>query len=215
MSIIRVQLARVEPGASNDPALLRRLGVRDLDRISSLGFAADRDRAVTALAVARLELSRRLGVAPGMVPLLWPEITGGPPAVCGSTLGISWSHSGEWVAFALASGRRVGVDIERIPERTPIDALRKAGIRSLQEFVAREAVGKLVGQGLAVAWPSDATVRPFAAPSGYLGAVAAQGEDWSIDVQPQSQPDPPASASTPVISVWDTVRPSAQPYARR
>jgi hypothetical protein len=203
MTVIQVHLVPVLPGAADDPVLLARLGAGEREAISSLGFAADRDRAVTARAAARFELGRRLGLQPRRVPLLSLQLTGGRPVVRGTDIEISWSHSGGLVALSLASGRPVGVDIERLPARTPFRALARIGLASIQEFVALEAAGKVTGQGLAVPWPAGVSIRPFQAPAGYLGAVAAPGDDWSVDLHPPEPREPPASASATAIGLWD------------
>lgn len=217
MSVVHVQLVPVLPGAADDPVLVGRLADGEWERIRSLGFAADRDRVVTARAAVRQELGRRLGVQPRLVPLVAPGTTGGRPAVRGTTIGVSWAHSGDWVALALAVDRPVGVDIELVPARIPVEALRRVGIGSLPEFVAREAAGKATGDGLAVTWPAKASVRSFEAPAGYLGAVAAPGADWALDLRPWKQSDPPASASAAAIGLWDLTGAGARTavYARR
>jgi hypothetical protein len=211
VTVIDVQLVPVVPGAAEDPMLVGRLAAEELDAVGSLGFAADRDRAVTARAAARLELGRRLGLHPRLVPLVSPEITGAGPALRGTSLRVSWAHSGDWVALAFARGRPVGVDIEAMPDRVPVKALARFGLGSLRDFVAQEAAGKVTGQGLCDSWPPEVSVRPFTAPAGYLGAVAAPGYDWSVNLQPDPR-DPPAAASATSAGVWDTtglgVRPS-------
>lgn len=203
MTVVDVHLVPVLPGAADDPVVLERLGDGEREAIHALGFAADRDRAVTARAAARLELGRRLGLHPRLVPLACSDATGGRPTVGGTDIAISWSHSGGWVALALARGRPVGVDIERIPERAPVRALARIGLSSLRDFVAREAAGKVTGDGLALGWPPEIHVRPFSAPAGYLAAVAAPGDDWSPAVRPLEPRQPPASASARAIGPWD------------
>jgi hypothetical protein len=203
MTVVHVQLVPVVPGAADDPVLVGRLGAGERETIGSLGFAADRDRAVTARAAARLELGRWLGRQPRLVPLLSSDVTGGRPVIRGTNIQISWSHSGSWVALSLARGRPVGVDIELLPEPIPVGALRRIGLRSMEDFVAREAAGKVTGQGLTTTWPSGVSVRLFEAPAGYLGAAAALGEDWSLELRPAELRDPPASASATAIGLWD------------
>jgi hypothetical protein len=197
-------VVRVIPGASEDPLLLDRLGIGEREAIGTLGFAADRDRAVTARAAARLEVGRRLGVHPRVVPLLPEGIAGGRPCVAGASIGLSWAHSGAWVALALTTGQPVGVDIEAMPERVPLKALERIGLSSIHDFVAREAAGKVWGQGLEGSWPLDVSVRPFRAPIGYLGAVAAPGSEWTVELQSLEPRDPPTSVSARAPGVWDT-----------
>jgi hypothetical protein len=203
VTVIDVRLVPVVRGAADDPVLIGCLGVGEWEAIHSLGFAADRDRAVTARAAARLELGSRLGVHPRFVPLIPDETTGGRPVVRGANVGISWSHSGNWVALALARGRSVGVDIEAVPERVPVKALMRIGLGSIQDFVAREAAAKATGVGWSDSWPSGVRVRPFTAPTGYLGAVAAPGRDWSVSLLPPELDDLPAEASARAVGVWE------------
>jgi hypothetical protein len=206
MNRVYVKLEPVADGAAGDPGLLELLGPGDLERIGTLGFAADRDRAVTARAAARTELGRWLGVRPQAVPLVAPDVTGGRALVRGTNIAVSWAHSGAWVAVALARGVPVGIDIEKVPERTPVKALERMGVRSLEEFVAREAVGKLSGGGLAGPWPPGVTVRWPAAPEGYLLGVAAPGADWSVARIPSGSDGPPALASAVAVGLW-AIRP--------
>ncbi|MGH9156636.1 MAG: 4'-phosphopantetheinyl transferase family protein [Acidimicrobiales bacterium] len=174
-NVVDVWLVPVAPGAAADPSVLALLGDGGADGLSCLGFAADRDRAVCARAAARVELGRRLGLEPAAVALVTPP--GRRPLVVGHHIGVSWSHSGAWVALAVADGRAVGVDIEQVPAPpVPPDALAAVGARSLEEFVAREAAGKAAGQGLALGWPEGVSTRPLPAPPGYVAAVAACGD---------------------------------------
>ncbi|MEO6121990.1 MAG: hypothetical protein ABIW46_09050 [Acidimicrobiales bacterium] len=174
-SVVEVWLVAVTPGAAADPSVLAQLGPGEVEDLSSLGFAADRDRAVCARVAARVELGRRLGLDPAAVPLL--TRSGRPPAVAGHDVGVSWSHSGAWVALAVGQGRAVGVDIEQVPAQpVPPDALAAVGAGSLEEFVALEAAGKAAGRGLAGEWPEGVTARPLRAPPGYVAAVAAYGD---------------------------------------
>lgn len=201
MTLVDVQLVPVADGAAEDPVMLAQLSTTDREDVRRLGFAADRDRAVTARAAARLELGRRLGVRPRAVTL-FPDRTCGRPVVRGTRLRVSWAHSGAWVALAFARDRYVGVDLERIPEQLPLRALAAFGARSLEEFVAREAAGKATGEGFAAHWPAGVEARPFEAPEGYLGAVAAFGGDWSLRVMPPPS-SPPTTASAAAIGLWD------------
>jgi len=213
VSLVHVKLEPVAGGAAEDPRLLELLCPEDHQRIAKLGFAPDRDRAATARAVARTELGRLLGVHPRHVPLLAPERTGGRAVVDGTDLGVSWAHSGGWIAVALAHGHPVGIDIEQVPERLPVRALERMGVRSLEEFVAREAVGKLSGGGLTGPWPPGVTVRWLEAPDGYLAGVAAPGAEWSIARLPTSDAsDAPVLASAVAVGLWAVEpRPPALP----
>lgn len=207
MNVIDVHLVAVVPGTAEDPEMVGLLAAAERQAIGS-GFAADRDRAVTARAAVRMELSRKLGVHPRSVPLLGPELTGSGPVVQRTNIGISWSHSGRWVALALAPHWFVGVDIEAVPKKIPVKALARIGLTSLHDFVAREAAGKAIGRGLTDSWPKEVSVRLLQAPTGYLCAVATYGNDWSVNLHRCDARDPPARASATAVGVWDTTVPN-------
>ena len=81
----------------------------------------------------------------------------------------------------------VGIDIEKVPDRLDLDALAELGVASLEEFVG--ARGREQGDRVAstaAAWPPDVTVRRLAAPDGYVAAVAAPGDDWTVEVHMRS-----------------------------
>jgi phosphopantetheinyl transferase len=170
---MRVDIAfiPVVDGAAADAYVIADLAPREQDTIRRLGVAADRDRAATARAAARWELGRRLGIHPRRVPLV--ASPSGKPYVEGARIGVSWSHSGRWVALAIVGRGSVGVDIERHTTRIPTRALAMVGCASVEDFVAREAAGKVTGDGLAGSWPLRVTVHAVSAPAGYLAAVAA------------------------------------------
>jgi len=123
-----------------------------------------------------------MGIHPRHVPLITPLAPWGKPYVDNASIGVSWSHSGRWVALAIADRGPVGVDIEQQPFRVPLRALAMLDLASMEDFVAREAAGKVTGQGLAGTWPAGVTVRSLSAPAGYLAAVAAPDGELSIDV---------------------------------
>ena len=148
----------------------------EVERISTLGFAADRDRAVTARSAARRRLGERLGLAPRDVPLRTDrDLSNGRPVVAGTDLRVSWSHSGAWVALALADGLDVGVDVEELTGALDVD---------VEGLVAREAAGKAAGVGLFGTVPVGVEVRALPAPVGYVAAVAAVGADWTVEIGP-------------------------------
>lgn len=55
---VDVWLVSVMKGAATDRSVLALLGYGEAEGVASLGFAADRDRAVCARAAARVELAR-------------------------------------------------------------------------------------------------------------------------------------------------------------
>ena len=203
----------VVPGAADDPAFVAVIGADDAARISRLGRHADRDRAVCARVAARAAIGRRLGIPAARVPLVGDDRRW----IAGTDMSVSWSHSGDWVALALAPDLPVGVDIEQVPDRLDLDALAGIGVASLQEFVGLEAASKATGCVYAPSWPPDVTVRRLAAPSGYLAAVAAPGEDWSVEVHMRSPLEEstdrgciPLSAESTSVTVFPAPSPRAK-----
>jgi 4'-phosphopantetheinyl transferase len=182
MTTVDVWLLPVDPGAADNPELLACLHHRERERIAGIGLADDRDRAVTGRAAARVEIGRRLDLPPAAVPLT----DHGPPAVDGCTIGVSWAHSGSWVALALCEGRLVGVDVERVPERLDARGLAEIGVASLEEFVGLEAASKATRCAYGGRWPPRVAVRRLAAPRGYVAAVAAFGDDWGAELHMRS-----------------------------
>jgi 4'-phosphopantetheinyl transferase len=126
----------------------------------------------------------------------------GKPRLAGrSDLDFSLSHSGELALIAVASGRRVGADVERVRPRTDVLAIARGSLsarerqmlESLETAEARrgaffdcwtrkEAYLKGLGTGLAGGLDTDPDeargwqVRSLATPPGYAAAVAAEGQ---------------------------------------
>ncbi len=121
--------------------LLRLLDGEELARQSRFRLQADRDRHLLGRSLARLVLAERTGCAPEKVAFELRCLscedksrTGaaggdrsphGKPVPVGAARGweISVSHSGEWVALALAREVAVGVDVERVSETRDLDGL--------------------------------------------------------------------------------------------
>src|SRR3954451_8743967 len=129
---VDVWLVPVTPGVGDDPDRTAGLEPREREQISGFGFAADRDRAVTARALARDQLGRRLGLSPDEVPLITEP--NHRPYVAGHRIAVGWSHSGAWVAVAMGELASVGIDLEQVPAVVPAAALRRLGISTLEEF---------------------------------------------------------------------------------
>ncbi|NYH50508.1 MULTISPECIES: 4'-phosphopantetheinyl transferase family protein [Nocardiopsis] len=127
-----------------DDRLLRLLDEEELTRNSRFRHQADRDRHLLGRATARLLLAERAGCPPEKVTFALrcrsceeKERTGadegagtgqgphGKPHPTGPAEGweVSVSHSGEWVALAMASGVPVGVDVERVSAARDLEGL--------------------------------------------------------------------------------------------
>jgi 4'-phosphopantetheinyl transferase len=116
----------------------------------------------------RAALAGYLGVDPVAVALRAGRR--GKPALAGdSPLRFSLSHSGALALIAVASGREVGVDVERI-------GLRPAAF--YDEWTSREAAAKCFGGGLGEPLPPrPLRVAPLDAGVGWAAALATEGED--------------------------------------
>lgn len=118
-------------------------------------------------AALRAVLGGYLGIAPAAVELRIGHR--GKPALAGpeASLRFNLSHSDELALIALARGREVGIDVERIGERPP---------SFYAEWTRREALGKCFGGGLAEPPPQrPARVVPLDLGEGWAAALAVAG----------------------------------------
>ncbi len=136
----------------------RRLRLRGSERVqwqglAGLGLACWLLRRATGRELRAAQLRCPRGAA--------PRLPGGPA--------FSIAHAGEWVACALAHAGAVGLDLEPLAARAPFG--------TLSDWVAREAVAKAAGRGLAAV----RAVR-FGQPAGDGDAGRAQldGQRWRL-----------------------------------
>lgn len=146
----------------SDDALLAALTTAEHVHRARFRRAADRDRFLLGRATLRIELGRRLGCAPQLVPISTAEH--GKPFVLGGPE-FTVSHSGDVVLVAVSEAP-VGIDVEQVVpdliddlvgylsprERADLAALGP-GMRARGACTAwtiREAIGKLFGMGLAL-----------------------------------------------------------------
>ena len=106
-------LLPVVRGAADAPEFVAVVGPDDTEKISRLGLPRDRDRAVSARVAARTEIGRRLGIPAADVPLVGDDRRW----IADSDVTVSWSHSGDWIALAIAHDLPVGIDIEQVPDQ--------------------------------------------------------------------------------------------------
>lgn len=198
-SPVEVELVLLDLTAAGDlrPAL-DLLTTSEHARCEALRTAELRRDFVVSRAFLRQLLARRLGLAPGDVPLR--EAFSGKPeleAVGGRGLRFSTSRSAGLALFAVAVGCEVGVDIEVVsphgdlvalerrflspPEQATLSSL--AGIdrtRAVVRFWARkEAFLKATGVGLWAPWPLIDTSTPAAALGGRAERLGG-GHPWTI-----------------------------------
>ncbi len=213
----QVGLARDEATVER---LARLLSADEVARAERFLRARDRARFIVARATLRRLLGEGLGLPPAAVRFVYgPYGKPAPAPEHASALQFSLAHSGDWALYAIARGRRVGVDIEGLAgARDELAIARRfftaeevgqlaelAGAARRRAFITlwtvKEAYAKALGGPLVVGL-RDATVRLDAeseptlyiadpgpwlwslrvvepAP-GYLGAVVAEGRDWTL-----------------------------------
>jgi 4'-phosphopantetheinyl transferase len=176
----------------------------ELRKARSFRQEADRRRALVSRWLVRQALSRCAAARPGDLAFDRtctfcggdhgkPRITGPEPA---AFLRFNVAHSGDLVVLAVARGREVGVDVERIPatldvdaiaaqaftarERATLDAAPPAGRAQafLEIWSAKEAYLKMSGRGLGVALDQ---VDPHGGPRPAEGLAALERcPEWSL-----------------------------------
>lgn len=140
------------------------LGAHERERAGR--FSSERDRSIYRLAHAfwRVALGICMHVEAAAVPL--GSRPSGQPLLHGTPLCTSLSHSGSWVAIAVAHAVTVGIDVERSPASISLANLRDsictpaetARVKKLPEaqreamllklWVRKEALLKAYGSGL-------------------------------------------------------------------
>ena len=113
--VLHVWRARVDSWWRVDDADAGVLNDEELARAAAFVQPADRDRFVAMHGILRHLLGGYLSMQPAEVEFRTGEL--GKPLLAGgaeqSGLRFNASRSGDWCAFAVASGRRVGMDVER------------------------------------------------------------------------------------------------------
>lgn len=169
------------------PEHLALLDQHEVGRHDRLRRREDRDRFVVGVALARIVLGRRLGVAAAAVRLdrTCPgcgEPHGKPRVLAGGGLELSVSHSGERVAVAVAGEHPIGVDVERVDS-----ALDLAGL--VEQVLTRAEAGRL-GTGP----PEEGRYGFFLAWTRKEAIVKATGEGLRVpltDLTVSSPAEPP------------------------
>ncbi|MGH9278724.1 MAG: 4'-phosphopantetheinyl transferase family protein [Acidimicrobiales bacterium] len=198
MQVWRLWVDTLGPGR-DDLAML--LSDEERARADRFRFAPDRRRFVVTHAWLRQILGHYLDRDPGevrFVPNRWgkPEIDGEAGSMA---VGLSISHSADLALAAIACGRRVGVDVERIrddidvmaiadgqfapTERRALHALPPA-MRCRAFFTCwtrKEAYVKADGRGLSIPFDAFDVAVSSVEPAGLLSASWESGEAslWS------------------------------------
>ncbi|MEM1153039.1 MAG: 4'-phosphopantetheinyl transferase superfamily protein [Pseudomonadota bacterium] len=164
----QVAIYLMRPDAVSDeqlPLLRSMLSDSELQRNQRYARASIRRRDVVCRGVLRQLIAGRLQCAPGELELL--EGDHGKPLLSKKELFFNYSHSGDYAAFALCWDAEVGVDIERVRERTDGMAIAKSQFanseyqsllrtpnisqrqRFFQYWTVKEAFLKARGDGIA------------------------------------------------------------------
>jgi 4'-phosphopantetheinyl transferase len=186
------------------PECVAYLDDEERERAVAIRDDAARRRYVVSHGAVRLVLGRLTGTAPDRLRLARRcghccATDHGKPCLPGSELDFSISHSGGLAAVAVARGRRVGVDVERVRRGTDVLAVARGALSPAELleietpatdaerraaffrcWTRKEAWLKATGVGLAgeldgVAGP-DWGIHSLPAPAGYAAAVAAEGQ---------------------------------------
>lgn len=96
------------------------LSTGEIDRAARFHFAADRHRYIAAHASLRRILARYLRCSPRETSFTTNEY-GKPALLDGQGLEFNLSHSGDYALIAVARGRRVCIDVERMRQGLDID----------------------------------------------------------------------------------------------
>jgi 4'-phosphopantetheinyl transferase len=151
MSVSEVHLwtASVDRSPSELTVLKRVLSAEERTRAGSYRFQLHRDRFAAGRALRRLILARYLGRAPETITFtLGPQ---GKPSIEGEPAGgLRFNDSGSdgLAVFALAWGREVGVDVERVRQNADADPI----VDMFGAPQEREAYGRLPGADRALAF---------------------------------------------------------------
>ncbi len=195
-----VHVWRVDVRAARNSASPHRLLSEDERRnAESFLFEEDRERFAVTRCALRVLLGRYLDLEPEH--LTFRHGPNGKPRL-DREIGLRFnvSHSGTLALIALARGREVGVDVERVRSVSGLETIagrhfserESAMLRSLPEgartqaffalWTREEARLKAGGEGLRAGRPSLGAARwgveALEPGPGYAGAVAAEGAGW-------------------------------------
>ncbi|MGE3178384.1 MAG: 4'-phosphopantetheinyl transferase superfamily protein [Vicinamibacterales bacterium] len=203
-----------EGDAAVAEALLGALSARERARAGRLVRAADRHAFVIGRARVRQVLAAYVGQPPAALDVV--ARVGDKPVLAGAPawLDFSFSRCAALHVCAVASRRRVGVDVETVGTGRDAEAIAAvyftaderswlAGLAPAERpaafadlWVKKEAFVKAIGAGLA--WPLDAILVPRG-PRGHSGPVVAPGEpdgrSWCVETfTPSDAAATPAAA---------------------
>ena len=120
-SAVNIYSARLELGAARLEALHAILSPEERERAARFHFPEHQKHFIGCRGILREILSGFLEIPPARLRFTYNAY--GKPAVEDATLRFNVSHSGGWAMFAVTRAREVGIDIERINERTAIELI--------------------------------------------------------------------------------------------
>lgn len=199
--VVHVWRASLRPPASCVQDMRQILTADEMERARRFRSARDRERFITGRGVLRIILSRYVHVHPADLafcytaygkPVLAPEL--------GEDIHFNLSHSEDLALCAMARGRQVGIDVERIRPVLEADQIAQdyftareaAALRDLcgddkaeaflRSWVLREAYAKALGDGLslAVEQQSDSLVREQSSRLRHVAHGPREFSGWSL-----------------------------------
>ena|SRR5579871_3147439 len=121
-SAVNIYSARLEPDAPRLASLYAILSLEERERAARFHFPEHQKHFIGCRGILREILSGFLEIPPAELRFTYNAY--GKPAVSDPTLRFNVSHSGGWAMFAVTRGREVGIDIERINERTALELIQ-------------------------------------------------------------------------------------------
>ena len=168
-------------------------------RAARFVFDSDRDRFIASHGAMRMVLARYVASDPSA--LQFQTGRNGKPTLVQTFTDVRFnlSHSGDLALIAVARGREVGVDVERVQKDVVFEQIAdhyfepneawdlriappdERVMRFFDLWTRKEACLKAEGTGLD-SWPRPDRfgVRNLSPASGYAGAVASEGDDWQL-----------------------------------
>lgn len=146
VELVVARLDTDSPGIASADTLLSSAEWQRAHRLADL---RQRRRFIAAHSLLRQLLGARLAIRPEALELIYGKY--GKPALSerldGRALNFNISHSHELAVFAFASGRQIGVDIERIRPLLTTDLIASHffSCREQDEYQALEAADKIEG----------------------------------------------------------------------
>lgn len=201
-SKVRVFTARLALEPARISGLSQLLSEEERRRAGRFYFARDSRRFTAARAVLRLVLGQYLECAPACVEFAYGA--SGKPFLRDTTLRFNVSHSADIALVAVADGREVGVDVERVrpqPEMhriaervfsarefaelqsAPVEAQNDLFFRLWTQNEARLKASSLGFGGVPQEAYDDWSVCPIVPVEGYVGAVAVQGGGFDLGLR--------------------------------